>query len=201
MSVADEETREVVVLIHGLGRTKLSFTMMARALEREGFEVVTWGYSSTCCTVPEIGADLAESLSESVDDEHDKVHFVGHSTGNIVVRWLLEEEPPTRVGHVVMLAPPNGGSEMADRYADWFSWALPPLADLTTSESTASSLPAEVDHPVGIIAGQFDNKVTVDEALAIDHDDYRVVGAAHTFIMNRPDVHAMTADFLRHGNF
>ena len=118
--VADEETREVVVLIHGLGRTKLSFTMMARALEREGFEVVTWGYSSTCCTVPEIGADLAESLSESVDDEHDKVHFVGHSTGNIVVRWLLEEEPPTRVGHVVMLAPPNGGSEMADRYAVGF---------------------------------------------------------------------------------
>ena len=196
------EESEMVVLVHGLGRTQMSMMALEWSLEREGYQVFNWGYSSTCCPVEELAQELADELKNLEDPRPTKIHFVGHSLGNIIIRWVLSNDEPREPGRVVMLAPPNHGAETADRYVDWFGWLLDPLDDLVTEEgSTARQLPILEEREVGVIAGQYDGKVSVDETRLEAHDDHAVVGAAHTFIMNRPDVHAKIIAFLEDAAF
>ena len=199
---ASELGSEMVVLIHGLGRTQFSMLALQWSLEHKGYEVLNWGYSSTCCSVDELGAELAEELRQLSEPRPSQIHFVGHSLGNIIARWVLSNDAPEEAGRVVMLAPPNQGSATADRYAEWFGWLLDPLDDLVTdADSTVRDLSDLEDREVGVIAGKYDGKVSVEEAELDSHDSPQVVTAAHTFIMNRPDVHSKILTFLEHGEF
>ncbi|MDP9348284.1 MAG: hypothetical protein M3P24_03955, partial [Gemmatimonadota bacterium] len=131
-----------------------------------------------------------------------RVHFVGHSLGNVIVRWVLANQPPVSAGRVVMLAPPNQGSRTADRYARWLGWLLRPLPELRTDSTgivRTLSLPPGVE--VGVIAGRYDGKVRVAETHLAGQAGHRVVPSAHTFIMNRRDVRRLTLKFLREGRF
>jgi pimeloyl-ACP methyl ester carboxylesterase len=136
------------------------------------------------------------------DADGARVHFVGHSLGNILVRWVLTHQPPERTGRVVMLAPPNQGSAAADRFTPWVGWFLRPISELRTREgSTVRTLAPLRGVEVGIIAGEFDGKVSTAEAQLPGARDFRVVPAAHTFIMDRRDARALTTRFLRTGRF
>lgn len=198
---APDDTRELVFLVHGLGRTPISMYLLARRLEHAGYRVANWGYWSTTGTVQ----DLANALHARVGalaGAAPAVHFVGHSLGNIVIRCLLAHHDRHRPGRVVMLAPPNQGSTTADRYARWMGWLLPYLHELRTdTASTARTLRLPEGVDVGIIAGQRDGKVRVAETRLDGARDHTVVPATHTFLMNRPDVHRLIIGFLRDGAF
>lgn len=197
-----DDRRELVFLVHGMGRTPLSMVLLARRLERAGYRVSSFGYWSTTGTVADLGAALADRVAVLTGDAP-AVHFVGHSLGNIIVRWMLAHARPDRARRVVMLAPPNQGAAAADRWARWVGWAMPTIHDLRTlPESTVRTLPrppAEID--VGIIAGRGDAKVRVHETHLEGARDHAVVPGYHTFIMNRADVHELICAFLRHGRF
>lgn len=196
------QPRELVVLVHGMGRTKLSMVLLARTLEREGYQVMNWGYSSYSHSVPELGRRLGAAVAARGGPAPARVHFVGHSLGNVIVRWVLANEPPANAGRVVMLAPPNQGSRTADRYARWLGWLLRPLPELRTDSTgivRTLSLPPGVE--VGVIAGRYDGKVSVAETHLAGESGHRVVPSAHTFIMNRRDVRRLTLAFLREGRF
>lgn len=196
------EPGELVVLVHGMGRTPLSMLPLAWALEREGYQVMNWGYSSYSHTVPELGRRLADDLESRGGSHPRRVHFVGHSLGNIVIRWVLAHDPPEGAGRVVMLAPPNQGSRVADRYARWLGWLLKPLPELATREgSTARGIPLPSGVEVGVIAGRDDGKVSVAETHLAGQRAHVVVPSAHTFIMTRTDVARLTSRFLREGRF
>lgn len=195
-----EDGRDLVVVVHGMGRSRVSMALMAHSLEAEGYRVVNWGYSSTSDSIPALGEALARRVAREAHGA--RVHFVGHSLGNILVRWAIAHDPPERLGRVVMLAPPNQGSREADRYAPWLGWFLRPLPELRTDRgSTVRSIPDPAGVEVGIIAGRYDGKVSVGEALLPGARDFTVVPAAHTFIMDRRDVRRLTAAFLRTGRF
>lgn len=195
---ATNTSRELVVLIHGMGRSPISMLPLAIALKRSGYEVMNWGYSSTCCTVAEIGAQLARDLEER-RGEYDRVHFVGHSLGTVITRWVLAQEPRRiPAGRIVMLAPPNRGARAADLAARRWSWALKPLPELTTAEnSTARLLPAPKDVPVAVIAGKYDGKVAVEETHLDGEAVHIVVPATHSFLMFRSDVQRLIIAFLQ----
>lgn len=202
-AAAAEEPPELVVLLHGLGRTSVSMWPLARALEAEGFAVFNWGYSSVCCEIAELGRQLLADLEAKEESNGRTTHFVGHSLGNIIIRWVLtQEELPLRVGKVVMLAPPNQGSQDADRYAPHLAWLLPALPELQTdSASTVRMLEPVAGVPIGVVAGRYDGKVTTTETELAEASDHVVVPATHTFLMFRPDVHRLTIGFLRTGQF
>jgi hypothetical protein len=193
--------RELVVLVHGMGRSRLSMWALGSSLERDGYRVLNWGYSARD-SVPALGAALADEVAR-VRGDAPKVHFVGHSLGNIVVRWALAHDRPAGAGRVVMLAPPNRGAAAADRMAPYVAWVVPQITELRTSRgSTVRELgPAPADVEVGVIAGSEDGKVSVYETHLAGERDHAVVPAAHSFLMNRADVRRMTAEFLRTGRF
>lgn len=196
------ERRETVVLVHGLGRTKMSMYPLALALEREGYTVLNWGYSSYSHSIPELGRRLADELEAREGARPERIHFVGHSLGNVIVRWVLANDPPADVGRVVMLAPPNRGSDDADRYARWLGWLLRPLPELRTDPaSTTRTIPLPEGVEVGVIAGRYDGKVTVPQTHLSGEAAHVVVPAAHTFIMNRGDVRRLIGAFLETGSF
>jgi triacylglycerol lipase len=198
----EHDDRELVVLVHGMGRTPLSMSLLARDLKHAGYRVLNWGYSSTCCTVGELGDQLHDAVVAGSGDT-ERVHFVGHSLGNIIIRAVLSRHDPLpAVGRVVMLAPPNQGSRSADRYARWLGDVLKPLPELTTdTASTVRRLPLPAVVQVGVIAGEYDGKVTIDETRLDGSEAHATVPGAHTFIMVRPDTRRLVLAFLRYGYF
>jgi triacylglycerol lipase len=193
--------RELVVLVHGMGRSPVSMWLLEQRLEHDGYRVVRFGYRSTRGNVTQLGAALGRRAGERAGDAP-RVHFVGHSLGTVVIRSMLVSARPERLGRVVMLAPPNQGSASADRWAQWVAWAMPHIRELSTSpRSTARTLALPHGVEVGIIAGARDRKVRVAETYLAGASDHRVVDGFHSWLMNRTDVHRLIVQFLRAGRF
>ena len=200
---ASEASREIVVVVHGLVRTRYSMNPTARALEAAGFTVAKYGYPSLSAPVAELAPDLGRFLAE-IDARPDvrKVHLVGHSLGNILIRWVVVHDRPAKLGRVVMLAPPNQGSHVADRFAPWLSWLAETLPDLTTAETSAArSIATPPNVEIGVIAGSRDHDVSIDESHLEGETDHVVVSSGHSFIMWHREVHDLTISFLRTGRF
>lgn len=198
---APGDTRELVILVHGMGRSPMSMWVLERRLERDGYRVEQFGYPSTRGTVSRLGEALGRRVAQRTGDAP-RVHFVGHSLGTVVIRSMLAQHRPERMGRVVMLAPPNQGAASADRWAPMVAWAMPHIRELRTdSASTARALALPRGVEVGIIAGARDAKVRVPETHLPGATDHRVVNAYHSFLMNRRDVHRMIVRFFRTGRF
>lgn len=200
----DDTTRhELVVLVHGMGRTARSMEPMRRALDSAGYAVVNIGYSSYCCSIPELGAALRDELNALRRPHHTTVHFVGHSLGNILVRWVLTQpERPAGVGRVVMLAPPNQGSRDANRYSRVVGWLLEPMVELRTdSTATVRTLARVEGVEIGIIAARHDGKVSIEETQLPEAKAHIVLDGTHAFVMRKAEVHAQAIAFLRSGRF
>ena len=195
----DAEPRELVVLVHGMGRSPLSMAALHVGLRREGYRTLNFGYNSFGPSIAEIAEQLGAELDGAMEHEPPpRVHFVTHSLGGIVVRQLLETDRPDALGRVVMLAPPNGGSHEADKLAGWLGWMFRPMRELRTENSTVSRMAPPRDVEVAVIAGDRDGKVSVEET-RLEGAEHVVVRSAHTFIMTKPSVGRLVRCFLSTG--
>ncbi|MEO0557606.1 MAG: hypothetical protein AAF170_05410 [Bacteroidota bacterium] len=198
-SRAATEPRDLVVLVHGMGRSPLSMAPLQISLQRAGYRVLNVGYDSQEPSIAEIGAQLGNEVDAAlVEEPAPQVHYVGHSLGTVAIRWhLIHEDPPSTVGRAVFLAPPNQGARSADRLARWVGWALPPIRELGRT-GIASNLGPPPGVDVAVIAGDRDGKVTVAET-CLEGAAHAVVPSTHTFIMMRPRVMGMVQSFLATG--
>lgn len=213
------QTGEVVVLVHGLWRSSKSMEPMQEALEKAGFEVVTVDYPSRKATVEELSEDaIGLALEECAERGAKKVHFVTHSLGGILVRSYFSRHPAGIVGRVVMLGPPNQGSEAIDAFEEFplFDSIMGPAARELGTE--ADSVPNTLGKPgftVGVIAGNLslnpvesaiipgrdDGKVSVERTKLEGMTDHIVVAATHPFLMRDREVIRETIHFLSAGQF
>ena len=107
---------ETVVVLHGLARSSDSMSRMTSALEAAGYHVCNVSYPSRKHTIEVLASDfVAPAVRACRSSETETVHFVTHSLGGIVVRQLAKSEADLKIGRVVMLSPPNHGSEVVDR--------------------------------------------------------------------------------------
>ncbi|PIT86712.1 MAG: hypothetical protein COU33_01620, partial [Candidatus Magasanikbacteria bacterium CG10_big_fil_rev_8_21_14_0_10_43_6] len=200
-----QNTGDYVVLLHGLGRTKRSMYPIGRMLAHEGYRVINIGYPSRTDTIENL---VATKITPPIDalyvDKNKKIHFVTHSMGGIVTRYYLANHAVANLGRVVMLAPPNAGSDTADTWAA--STIMRPLLGpailqmTTASNSLAQTLPSPT-YEVGIIAGEFDEKVDPEKTQVDDMKYFFLAAREHTFIMHAPEVLAAVSSFLRTGSF
>ncbi|NNK47550.1 MAG: hypothetical protein HKP01_01610 [Gemmatimonadetes bacterium] len=208
---------ETVILVHGLGRTSASMLVLETRLTGAGYRVESFGYPSRSEPVEDLVDRLAAAVGECCSGRS-RFHFVTHSMGGVLVRSYLAERSEPFEGRVVMLSPPNQGSEIVDAYADspLLRALLGPSGVRLGTDSTgiASEL-GPVDFSLGIITGDRsinpigswlipgpdDGKVAVSRARVEGAADFIVVPATHTFIMNRSDVAEQVAHFLANGAF
>ena len=120
---------DAVVLLHGAGRSSLSMYRMARALAGRGFQVYNLGYPSRRLPIEGLAGYIGKQITKRQLDLFDNIHFVTHSLGGIVLRSYLKINHLPNLGRVVMLAPPNQGSELVVffRRFPFYDWFIGPV--------------------------------------------------------------------------
>jgi len=211
---------ECVVLLHGLSRTDFSMEKMANVLADRGYADSNVHYNSRGHNIEEL-ADIAidQGLDECRSLDARRIHFVTHSLGGILVRYYLQHNNVAELGRVVMLAPPNHGSEIIDVFRDFPGFEFfsgEPATQLGTDgpESIPATLPP-VDFELGVIAGtrslspifslalpdRDDGKVTVESTKVDGMQDFIEMPFNHTFIMRSNAVIEQVIHFLQRGRF
>jgi len=188
-------------------------------LQAAGYQVVNVSYPSRRYSVERFSEDyLPEVMATKVPVGATKVHFVTHSLGGIVLRQYLAHHTVTNLGRVVMLAPPNHGSRLADtlRKGAIGRWILGPAGcELGTTGNDLPQRLGPVEFPLGVIAGDVslnpffsrileapnDGKVTVESTKIAGMSDFVVVHSSHTWMMWRAQTLRCILAFLREGDF
>ena len=219
--VADTtNNNECVVLLHGLARSSLSFERMRWFLEEQGYAVANIDYPSREHTIEALAPmAVEEGLRQCRDSGRAaKIHFVTHSLGGILVRQYFSEPRAVEPGRVVMLAPPNQGSNAVDalREVPGFEWLNGP-AGFQLGKGP-QSLPLKLGKPgfeFAVIAGDAsidpvtsavlddpdDGRVSVADTRLEGMSDFRLVDSSHAFIMQKNEVFELTLGFLATGKF
>lgn len=211
---------ECVVLLHGLARTATSMNKMQRALDDEGYETANIDYPSRDFTVEKL-ADIA--ITDGLDacrsnGNTERVHFVTHSLGGILLRQYLSDREISGLGRVVMLGPPNQGSAAVDKLdgVPGFDWLNGPAGrQLGKGDDSVPLRLGPADFELGVIAGNRsidpitsavlknpdDGRVSVEDTMLDGMDDFVVVEHSHAFMMRMRRPIELTVHFLKSGSF
>jgi len=192
---------------------------ISERLENLGYMTVNQGYPSTKQTIEASAqSDVAEAVNCCKKRSATKIHFVAHSLGGILIRQYLQEHAIPELGRIVMLSPPNKGSEVADKLKGSFiyRWITGPAGqELGTDEKSVPSRLKPIHAEIGIIAGNKsldpwfsswmpgddDGKVSIDRTRLEEMSDFLVVECSHAFIMKDPEVIDQIVFFLQKGKF
>jgi pimeloyl-ACP methyl ester carboxylesterase len=219
LTLSSVKGAEGVVLLHGLSRSSASMAKMERALASEGYVVLNCDYSSRTLPIEKLSlAVVGGALADERLRGCSKVHFVTHSMGGILVRYYFANRRDERLGRVVMLGPPNKGSEVVDHLRGWWVFRKvtgPAGQQLGTDKDSVPNRLGPVSFELGVIAGdrsinwinssmikgRDDGKVSVESTKVEGMRDHLVVHATHPFMMRKRRVIASVIAFLKSGQF
>ena len=207
--------RDCVVLLHGLWRGMTAMAPIQRALQKAGYATLNIPYPSFIKRLEEISEPVVSAVKDLVP-EGKKLHFVTHSLGGIVARYVLTTGLLERSEKLVMLAPPSTGSDIIE----WAGECLPvrlllgPAGCSLTVNNCVDNVPFAHAAPDGVrgcaimgdaplipgmqwlLPGPNDGIVTVEGGRLPWLEEFHVVPGDHTYIMQRADVQRLTLDFL-----
>ena len=209
---------DCVVLLHGLARTSGAMKKLVTPFENKGHQVINVDYPSRKKPIEQLAPLAVKELGYSKCDQAGKIHFVTHSMGGILVRYYLAHNNVQGLGRVVMLAPPNQGSEVVDKLRNVPGFkAINGEAGLQLG-TDANSVPVNlgpVKFELGIIAGNRtfnlllsrylpnpdDGKVSVASTRVVGMTDHITLPVTHTFMMKSKSVIKQAVQFIGHGRF
>ncbi len=214
-----DSAKRVVILLHGLMRSRASMKSMESALvDPSRYQIVRFSYASTRSSI----ADHAQALRDVMEGMPGETEFsfVGHSMGGIVVRHLvgdLHRDDPgnllKRCRSLVMLGPPNQGASIARRLARTGVFGLVSgkgALELGPRWSELQQRLATPPFPFAIVAGDLSHNpirnplvdgdgdliVSVDEARLEGSEWFEIVPVVHSLLMNDKTVQKRTAEFI-----
>lgn len=207
------------VLIHGMGLRPFWMARIARHLRRAGHVVHNIGYPATREPIERLMEEHLKPAIDSLPPDVERLNFVTHSLGSIILRLYHKKYTPPAQGRTVMIGPPNQGSEVAQflkpfpPYKWVFGYAGQSLG--TTPDDTPNKIgPANFE--VGIIAGSLhwihlltgpflpkpnDGLVTVARSKLEGMKDHIVINASHSLMPWDMRVIRQIQAFLKNGFF
>ena len=193
---------------------------MEEALQDEGYLTANIDYPSRDFEIAELANIAIEKGLATCRSGSDieRIHFVTHSLGGILVRQYLSTKSIDELGRVVMLGPPNQGSIAADDFegVPGFDWINGPAGQqLGKGEESVPLALGPANFELGIIAGNRtidpitsavlddpdDGRVSVADTRLEGMDDFIVVEHSHAFMMRMQKPIQLTIRFLKTGRF
>lgn len=213
--------REVVLILHGLGRSGLSMFPLRRALRKAGYATETWSYNTLRGGIQEQINHLKLKLPRLRG--YTAVHAVGHSLGGLMIRGLLTPQTRLPLGRVVFIGTPHKGANVINSNPRLFNQTTTPriVRDLEADSPAIAKLGLP-EAEIGVIAGVSpfnplnpvswlsrsthgdspnDGTVELSSAQLEQMDDYLEVNANHSFMIWSPEVIQATVNFIRKGRF
>ncbi len=201
----------------------MSMRRLAKTIRGSGFRTHNWRYHSRFYRLSD-HIDHLRRFIEHLDERDNPVHFVGHSLGAIIIRGATAEPLSVSIGRIIMIAPPNRGAGIAERFgssmsARWFYGK--PVRDLSRGAASLNQLGLPLAE-YGVIAGsrsfhllnpisylnamigleqEHDGTVEIENTRLPDMNDFLIVTAHHTFICDYPETVEQTITFLKTGTF
>ncbi|HEV7261087.1 MAG TPA: alpha/beta fold hydrolase [Bosea sp. (in: a-proteobacteria)] len=215
----DPARQDGIVLLHGIARRSGSLEALENALQADGYRTLNLDYPARSHNIEDIVAFMREPVVRFGAELDGELHFVTHSMGGLVARAYVNRHRPERLGRVVMLAPPNEGSEIADLLGNnalFRAFFGPAGSELGTERPEAlCEVLGGVDYPLGVIAGDRsfypigslmlaganDGRVSVERTKVAGMADHITIHATHPLIMRNREAIAQTRHFLKHGRF
>ncbi len=210
---------DCVILLHGLGRTEASLSKIEKVLTEKGYRIWNEEYASRDADIETLAENhISIGVHQCEEWKTVNIHFVTHSLGGILIRQYLQTNTIDNLGKIVMLAPPNHGSEVVDHLQDasiFQSTMGPAGQQLSTHKFSKPNTLEPIPGTIGVIAGSAnsdpwfawmftgpnDGKVSVESTRLSEMSDFLVVDNGHTFIMNNREVIQQVLFFLEHGKF
>jgi triacylglycerol lipase len=214
-----ERNSEAIILLHGLARSGRSMKNAGKSLAEYGYKIINIDYPSRHYEIHTLALNyIDEGLQKCDLFRINKIHFLTHSLGGILLRYYLSLKRIDKLGRVVMLAPPNQGSEIVDKLGAWklFKYLSGPAGlQLGTEANSIPNSLGSVNFQAGIIAGDKpinpflsrlipganDGKVSVARSRVEGMQDFLVVPFSHTFIMQRDYIIDQSLHFIQYGFF
>jgi triacylglycerol lipase len=210
---------EGIILLHGLARTSKSMEKMATAFADAGYVVATIDYPSRTNSIDALAESVVSgALADPRLQACTRIHFVTHSLGGILVRSYFAKHTDPRLGRVVMLGPPNQGSEVVDHLKTWWLFRSvngPAGSELGTDAHSVPNTLGPVQFELGIIAGDRsinwinslmirgpdDGKVGIERTKVAGMKEHLVLHVSHPFMMRNRNAIEATLRFIREGTF
>lgn len=214
-----DKTAECVIILHGMGRTSLSMFAIEWRLKEENYQVWNESYPSTSEKIPVLATrTINQGIEYCRSMGAPRIHFVTHSLGGILVRVFLQDHTIPELGRIIMISPPNKGSEVTDMLKDNFFYREflgPAGQELGTGPEGLPNQLNEIEGEIGVITGnsssdpwfspyipgEDDGKVSVESAKLDEMADFLVVASGHTFIAMKSEVIDQVVYFLKNGSF
>lgn len=208
-----------IILLHGMYRSAVAMQSIERFFRTQGYQVTSISYPSTKHDIETLVTDyLHPAVQKAQKIGTQKIHFITHSMGGILVRYYLNNYSLDDLGKVVMIAPPNHGTELAELFADstWIDTNTGPAKlQLSAKQDSWVNQLGPVNFAVGIIAGNYnsnlltawllpgedDGVVSVESTKVKNMKDFMIVPEKHFRLRNNPTVIQQAAYFLKHASF
>jgi hypothetical protein len=212
----NKPTTECVILLHGLARSAHSMNKMAERLTEQGYKVLNIDYPSRSYSIEQLAEKtISDALAKC---EGMPVSFVTHSMGGILVRQFLSNHSINNLNKVVMLGPPNKGTEIVDKLGNIPGFHLvngDAGMQLGTGALSVPNQLGKANFDVGIIAGTQsinfllsslipdtdDGKVSVESTKIEGMNDHIEMPTTHVFMMRNDDVISQVISYLKQGKF
>lgn len=216
---------DYVILMHALAKSSREMKALERALSEEGYVVLNLNYPSRKHDIEDLTENfLAKAVKKLCIDKKKKINFIGSSLGTQLIRQYLQDNPKLNIGRVVMIAPPNRGSEVVDFMQnnilckDFFRWFFGPAAAQLGARKSSyvnTQLEKEVKYDLGVIAGDCcinplapfiisgtsDGRVSLSATRIKGMRDHVVIHSPHCFIASNDETIKQVSYFLSYGQF
>lgn len=208
-----------VYLVHGYCGLGVELEKIHRAIIKEGFTCEIVVYPSLSEDVDSVGKHLFQRIRQ---ENFDTISFVTHSMGALVVRSLHHYVQPEQhfpfIHRIIMIAPPNNGSPVADFFAQFGFLEFivgPNVRNLTTDSKSGAQKYAVPTCEVGLILGIKGNEVGYNSFIKGDDDglvpaetsklgietDVAYIKDSHVGLILNKKVIRITIAFLKRGKF